>query len=82
MFTLKDENPHWREVLLIIEIRLFAPVSNASLESLFSRIRACYEYIKSDFRNHLSNKAPNTVLRMKTLGITIDDFHKDHVQMC
>ena len=38
MFTLKDENPNWNETLLMIEICLCAPVSNALLESLSSRM--------------------------------------------
>ena len=38
-------------------------------------------YIKSDARNDLSNKALNAVLRMRTSGITVYDFHKDNVQM-
>ena len=52
MFSFKVENPHWREALLIIEICLCAPVSNASLEGLFSQMTI----IKSHVRNRLSVK--------------------------
>ena len=78
MFTLKDENPNGKEALLIIEICLCAPVSNASLERLFCQMNI----IKSDIRNRLSNKALNAVLRIRTSGITIDDFLKDYVRKC
>ena len=70
MFSLKYENPHLRRALLIIEICLSAPVSNASLERLFCQMNI----IKSDVRNRLSNKALNAVLHIRTSGITIDDF--------
>lgn len=78
MFSLQDENPHWRAALLIIEICLCAPVSNASLERLFSQMN----FIKSNTRNRLNNNALNAVLRIRISGITVDEFHKDYVQRC
>ena len=78
MFFLKDENTYLREAQLIIEICLCAPVSNASLERLFSQMNI----INSDVRNRLSNKALIALLRIRTPGITIDDFHNDHVYKC
>ena len=38
--------------------------------------------IKSDVRNRLSIKTLDIVLRIRTSGITIDDFHKDYVHKC
>ena len=70
MLSLKHENPHQK--------CLCAPVSNESLERLFSQMNI----IKFDVRNRLSNKALNAVLCIRTSGITIDDFHNDHVYKC
>ena len=78
ILSLQDENPHWRAALLIIEICLCAPISNASLERLFSQMN----FIKSNARNRLSNIALNAVLRIRVSGISIDKYHTEYVQRC
>ena len=78
MMTMLDEHPQWRPALLIIEICLCAPISNASLERLFSQMNL----VKTTVRNRLSNPVLNALLRIRVSGITVDEFHKNYVNRC
>ena len=78
MLSLQDEHPHWKGAMLLIEICLCAPVSNASLERLFSQMNI----VKSNTRNRLKNDALNAVLRIKISDISINEFHETYMQRC
>ena len=78
MLSLQDENPHWRAAMLLIEICLCAPVSNASLERLFSQMN----FVKSTNRNRLKNDALNAVLRIRISDISVEEFHANYVHRC
>ena len=78
MLSLQDEHPHWRGAMFLIEIFLCAPVSNASLERLFSQMN----FVESNTRNRLKNDALNAVLRIRISDISREELHGIHMQRC
>ena len=57
--------------MLIAEICLCAPYSNASIEGFFSQMRV----VKTDWRNKLNEKNLPSLLYIKTEGPALQDFH-------
>lgn len=76
MLSLQDANPHWQTAMLLIEICLCAPGSNASLERLFSQMN----FVKSNTINRLKNDALNAVLRIRI--ISMEEFDANYVHSC
>ena len=74
ILSLLDQNPQWKPALLIVEICLCAPISNASLERLFSQMNL----IKTTVRNRLKNISLNALLRIGESGINVEEFNKNH----
>ena len=68
----------WNGILLIIELCLCAPYSNATLERYFSHMNI----IKSDIRNRLSSKSLNSVLAIRMSGFSVREFNSIHVNKC
>ena len=66
-----NETKNLRNILLIAEICLCAPYSNASIERFFSQMRV----VKTDWRNKLNEKNLSSLLYIKTEGPTLQDFH-------
>ena len=60
----------------MIEICLCAPLSNASLERLFSKINL----IKTTPRNRLTNDSLNSILRINISGLSLQSFHDEHLE--
>ena len=66
-----------QNILLIIEICLCAPCSNASLERFFSQMRI----VKTDWRNKLSEENLTNLLYIKTEGPTLQEFHDNYCKV-
>ena len=66
-----NETKNLRNILLVAEIGLCAPYSNASIEQLFSQMRV----VKTDWPNKLNEKNLSSLLYIKTEGPTLQDFH-------
>ena len=77
ILSLADEHIFWKPTTLIIEIRLCAPLSNASLEKLFSQMNL----IKT-IRSRLTNDSLNSVLCINISGLSLQRFHDEHLQKC
>ena len=75
---LGEEKPDWRGILLIIELCLCAPFSNATLERFFSHMNI----VKSEERNRLSSKSLNAILRVRMSDFTVVKFNSLHVNEC
>ena len=54
---------HWRDTMLVIELCLWAPFSNATLEQFFNGVKD----IKCDKRSRLSQKRLNPSLNIRLL---------------
>ena len=60
ILALNQDKKQWKVSLLLVEICLCAPFSNASLERLFSHMNI----VKSTTRSRLSNRSLNSILRI------------------
>lgn len=78
---LQDEKFQWRPALLTLEIYLYTPICNASLQRLLNQINL----LKSTVRNcafHVAYSAFNVVLRTKNSSVSVETFYKEHVLSC
>ena len=66
-------NKSWEKIILLIELCLCAPYSNASLERFFSQMRL----VKTDWRNRLNEENLTHLLRIKVEGPTFKEFHEN-----
>ena len=64
--------------LVIVEVCLCAPFSNATLERFFNQMNL----VKTTVRNSYSNDSLNLLLRSHISGITLQDSHKTFVKKC
>ena len=78
ILSLADEHIFWKPTILIIEMCLCAPFSNASLERLFSQMNL----IKTTLRNRLTNDSLNSILRINISGLPLQSFHDEHLEKC
>ena len=78
ILALNQDKKQWKVSLLLVEICLCAPFSNASLERLFSHMII----VKSTTRSRLSNRSLNSILRIRISGISIRSFHDKYLQKC
>ena len=81
VFRLGKDNgreEEWRGALLILEICLSAPHSNAALERFFSLLK----YVKSNLRCSLRTEILNALMRIKISGPSLEDFSSQHCKVC
>ena len=78
ILLLHQENNSWKATLLLVELCLCAPFSNASLERLFSHMNI----VKTTVRNRLSNESLNSTLRIRVSGISVATFHTTYLKKC
>ena len=68
----------WRRALMIIEICLIAPHSNAALERFFSILRL----VKTLIRSRLDSDILNALMRIKMSCPCLGDFSHEHCKAC
>ena len=81
VFLLKkhdNDKEDWSLTLLIVEICLCAPYSNAALERFFSLLK----YVKSTIRSRLDSDVLNTLMRVKMSGPSLEEFHETFGKKC
>ena len=78
ILSLADEHIFWKPTTLIIEICLYAPFSNASLERLFSKMNL----IKTTLCNHLTNDSLNSILHINISRLSLQRFNDEHLEKC
>ena len=79
MFQLSsgdNDKDDWKPVLLIVELVMCAPQSNAAIERFFSQLN----YIKTNTHTSRSSISPNSLLRVKVTGPTLQEYHNKHVE--
>ena len=64
----------WRRALMIIEICLIAPHSNAALERFFSILKL----VKTLIRSRLDSDILNALMRIKMSCPSLEDFSHEH----
>ena len=68
----------WRRALMIIEICLIAPHSNAALERFFSILKL----VKTLIRSRLDSDILNALMRIKMSCPSLEDFSHEHCKAC
>ena len=68
----------WRRALMIIEICLIAPHSNAALERFFSILKL----VKTLIRSRLDSDILNALMRIKMSCLSLEDFSHEHCKAC
>ena len=68
----------WRRALMIIEICLIAPHSNAALERFFSILKL----VKTLIRSRLDSDILNALMRIKMSCPSLEDFSLEHCKAC
>ena len=66
----------WKPFLLIVEIVIYAPQSNAVLERFFSQLN----YIKTNMCASLSSSSLNLLLHVKVAALALQEYHNEHVE--
>ena len=66
----------WKPVFLIVELVMCAPQSNAVLERFFSQLN----YVKTNICASISWSSLNSLLHVKVVGQTLQDYHNKHVE--
>ena len=64
----------WNQAFLLLELCLYAPYSNATLEMFFSQMRV----VKTNWRNRLNEENLTHLLTVKVDGPTIEKFHANY----
>ena len=67
----------WEKTLLLIEIALLVPQSNAVLERLFNQLK----YVKSNLFTNLLLQSLNALLRIRVTGPSLQIFYEQHVKI-
>ena len=64
----------WANALALVELPFSLPVSNGTLERVFSQVNV----IKSTKRTQLSNQTLDDLLIVSTAGASLEEFNPDH----
>ena len=78
MLDPKKDKTAWKVALLLVELCFCAPISNATLERLFSHM----SLVKTNIQNRLSNDSLNSILRNGVNGISMQTFHNVQFNKC
>lgn len=68
----KLSTSRWNNIFKLIELCLCTPYSNASLERFFSHLGV----VKNDWRNRMNEENLTDLLRIKVVGLSLEDFDK------
>ena len=71
-----NDKDDWKPFLLIVELVIYAPQSNAVLERFFSQLN----YIKTNMCSSLSSSSLNFLLHVEVTALAIQEYHNEHVE--
>ena len=74
LFFDKQQTKDLRNILLIVELCLCAPFSNAPIDCYFSQMRI----VKTDWQNKLNEKNLLSLLYIKTQQPALTKFHDNY----
>ena len=66
---------NYKNILLLIELCLCTPYSNATIEHFFSYMKA----VKNDWRNQLSDQNLDSLMRIWVCSPSLSCYHNDYV---
>ena len=76
--SLGKDRESWYDIMILIELCLCTPFSNATLERFFSH----FKLVKTELRSRLSSESLNSLMRIRMKGLSITDFDKDYSSQC
>ena len=72
------EKQSWHDIILLVELCLCTPFSNATLERFFSHLKV----VKTEIRSRLSSESLNSVIRIRMKGLSITEFQENYSNDC
>ena len=69
----KEKEP-WHDIVLLVELCLCTPFSNATLKRFFSHLKV----VKTEIRLRLSSESLNSVMRIRRKGLSITRFKENY----
>ena len=72
------EKESWHYIILLVELCLCTPFSNATLERFFSHLKV----VKTEIRSILSSESLNSVMRIRMKGLLISEFKENYSNGC
>ena len=66
---------NYKNILLLIELCLCTPYSNAAIERFFSYMKV----VKNEWRHRLSDQNLESLMRIKVCGPSLSCYHNDYV---
>ena len=76
--SLGKDRESWYDIMILIELCLCTPFSNATLKRFFTYLKV----VKTELRPRLSSESLNSVMRIRMQGLSITDFDKDFSSQC
>ena len=67
---------NYKNILLLVELCLCTPYSNATIERFFSYMKV----VKNDWRNRLNDQNLESLMRIKVCGPTLMNYHDSYVK--
>ena len=72
------EKESWHDIILLVDLCLCTPLSNATLERLFSHLKV----VEAEIRSRLSSESLNSVIRIRMKGLSITEFKENNSNDC
>ena len=76
--TLGKDRESWHDIMILIELCLCTPFSNATLERFFSHLKV----VKTELRSRISSESLNSLMRICMKGLSITNFDEDYLSQC
>ena len=78
LLIIGKNNEHWKNIMLLLELCLCTPFSNATLERFFSHLKV----VKTQLRSKLSAERLNSIMRIRMKGLNLEEFNQDYGCKC
>ena len=76
--TLGKDRESWHDIMILIELCLCTPFSNATLERFLSHLKV----VKIELRSRLWSESLNSLMRICMKDLSITNFDKDYLSQC
>ena len=78
LLIIGKNNEHWKDIMLLLELFLCTPFSNATLERFFSHLKV----VKTQLRSKLSAESLNSIMRIRMKGLSLEEFKQYYASKC
>ena len=78
LLIIGKNNEHWKNTMLLLELCLCTPFSNATLERFFSHLKV----MKTQLRSKLLAESLNSIMRIRIKGLSLEEFNQGYACKC